>query len=132
MVQPNPDIATNQTKSSNWLTKTEATPQTDQTTFFTVARKNTIITELSQKYLKRIKDKRSLLQQQRRNEICNSSSFPANLIEDEIMKFEPADLEDILDDCPPEMTVDEWNKVYAEVTTELHEAIAKQLLLERE
>ncbi len=30
------------------------------------------------------------------------------------------------------MTVDEWNQVYAEVTTELHEAIAKQLLLERQ
>ena len=71
------------------------------------------------------------MHQQRRSEICNGNT-PAKLIEDEIMKFEPADLGDILEDCPPDMTVDEWNKVYAEVTIELHEAIAKQLLKERE
>ena len=36
------------------------------------------------------------------------------------MAFEPSDLENILDDRLPDMTVDEWNKVYEEVTTELH------------
>ena len=41
------------------------------------------------------------------------------------MQFEPSDFDTLKDDCPPEMTVDEWNKVYEEVTIELHEAIAK-------
>ena len=41
------------------------------------------------------------------------------------MSFEASDLQEIIEDCPPDMTVDEWNKVYEEVTIELHEAIAK-------
>ena len=31
----------------------------------------------------------------------------------------------------PEMSVDEWNKVYIEVSDELYEQIAKQLIRER-
>ena len=30
-----------------------------------------------------------------------------------------------LDQRPPDMTVEEWNDIYIEVTRELHEAIAK-------
>jgi len=31
---------------------------------------------------------------------------------------------------PPEMDVDEWNKIYAETVQELHEVLAKQLILD--
>ena len=35
-----------------------------------------------------------------------------------------------LDQRPPDMTVEEWNDIYIEVTRELHESIAKQLVLD--
>jgi len=34
------------------------------------------------------------------------------------------------DDRPDDMTVDDWNEIYLEVTRELHEVLAKQLIQE--
>jgi hypothetical protein len=35
---------------------------------------------------------------------------------------------DLRDERPDDMTVDEWNQIYLEVQTELHQALAKQLI----
>ncbi len=45
--------------------------------------------------------------------------------ESELMHTANTMLDDLKDECPDDMTIDEWNEVYIEVQREIHEVIAK-------
>ena len=84
-------------------------------------RKRDVTSSLRNQMFQRIDQRRSQLIMERRNQ--SALSLESNRrFGNELMS--EALVED-LNERPPDMTVEEWNDIYIQVTRELHEAIAK-------
>jgi hypothetical protein len=84
-------------------------------------RKRDVTSSLRNQMFQRIDQRRSQLIMERRNQSALSLESKRRF-GNELMS--EALVED-LNERPPDMTVEEWNDIYIQVTRELHEAIAK-------